>query len=147
MKNSRAVHAALASDGAIAMVHGLGGVGKSSITREYGWRNRNDYSVIWWLNAQTEDGIIEGLLRLGAMFVQGLDQLADRRAAAQRVVNSVLGGFDKPVLLVFDNLEDEGLMRTWLPRTARALATSRDTAWSADITADSVADLVARNRN
>ncbi len=102
---------------------------------EYGWRNRNDYSVIWWLNAQTEDGIIEGLLRLGAMFVQGLDQLADRRAAAQRVVNSVLGGFDKPVLLVFDNLEDEELMRTWLPRTARALATSRDTAWSADIAA------------
>ncbi len=129
------VHAALASDGAIAIVHGLGGVGKSSITREYGWRNRDDYSVIWWLNAQTEDGIIEGLLRLGAMFVQGLDQLADRRAAAQRVVNSVLGGFDKPVLLVFDNLEDEGLMRTWLPRTARALATSRDTAWSADIAA------------
>ena len=91
--------------------------------------------MIWWLNAQTEDGIIEGLLRLGAMFVQGLDQLADRRAAAQRVVNSVLGGFDKPVLLVFDNLEDEELMRTWLPRTARALATSRDTAWSADIAA------------
>ena len=130
-----AVHAALASDGAIAIVHGLGGVGKSSITREYGWRNRDDYSVIWWLNAQTEDGIIEGLLRLGAMFVQGLDQLADRRAAAQRVVNTVLGGFDKPVLLMFDNLEDEGLMRTWLPRTARALATSRDTAWSADIAA------------
>ena len=114
-----AVHAALQGDGAIAVVHGLGGVGKSSIAREYGWRNRDDYSVIWWLNAQTEDGIIEGLLRLGAMFVQGLDQLADRRVAAQRVVNSVLGGFDKPVLLVFDNLEDEGLMRTWLPRTGR----------------------------
>ena len=94
------------------------------------------YSVVWWLNAQTEDGIIDGLLRLGTMFVQGLDQLADRRIAAERVINSVLGGFDKPVLLVFDNLEDEALMRTWLPRTgAQALATSRDTAWSTDIMA------------
>ncbi len=55
--------------------------------------------------------------------------------AAQRVINSVLGGFDKPVLLVFDNLDDEPLMRTWLPRTARALATSRDAAWSADMNA------------
>jgi class 3 adenylate cyclase/tetratricopeptide (TPR) repeat protein len=130
-----AVHAALQHNGAIAVVHGLGGVGKSSIAREYGWRNRDVYSVAWWLNAQTEDGIVDGLLRLGAMFVQGLDQLADRRAAAQRVINSVLGGFDKPILLVFDNLEDETLMRTWLPRTVRALATSRDGAWSADVNA------------
>src|SRR5580700_6470668 len=130
------VQAALKNDGAIAVVHGLGGVGKSSIAREYGWRNREHYSVVWWLNAQTEDGIIDGLLRFGTMFVQGLDQLADRRVAAQRVINSVLGGFDKPVLLVFDNLENERLMRTWLPRTGtRALATSRDAAWSAEVTA------------
>jgi class 3 adenylate cyclase len=131
-----ALNGALKHDGAIAVVHGLGGVGKSSIAREYGWRNRDAYSVVWWLNAETEDGIIDGLLRLGTMFVQGLDQLPDRRVAAQRVINSVLGGFDKPVLLVFDNLENESLMRTWLPRTGtRALATSRDAAWSAEVTA------------
>ncbi len=130
-----AVRAALSGDGAIAAVHGLGGVGKSSVAREYGWRNRDAYSVIWWLNAQTEDGIIDALLRLGAMFVQGLDQLPDRRSAALRVVNSVLGGFDKPVFLVFDNLEDERLVRMWLPRTgAHALVTSRNTAWGADVT-------------
>jgi class 3 adenylate cyclase/tetratricopeptide (TPR) repeat protein len=129
------LQAALKNDGAMAVVHGLGGMGKSSIAREYGWRDRERYSVVWWLNAQSEDGIIDGLLRLGTMFVQGLNHLA-RRIAAERVINSVLGGFDKPVLLVFDNLEDEGLMRTWLPRTgARALATSRDAAWSTDITA------------
>lgn len=49
-----ALHAALAHDGAIAVVHGLGGVGKSSIAREFGWRHRDEYSVVWWLNAQTE---------------------------------------------------------------------------------------------
>jgi tetratricopeptide (TPR) repeat protein len=57
----------------------------------------------------------------------------DRRVAAQRVVNSVLSGFDKPVLLVFDNLEDDALLRAWLPRTgARVLVTSRDAALSCD---------------
>ncbi len=131
-----AVGAALQGDNAVAVIHGLGGVGKSSIAREYGWRNRDEYSVLWWLNAQTEDGIVDGLLRLGTMFEQGLDKLADRRVAAQRVINSVLGGFDKPALLVFDNLEDEGLMRSWLPRTGtRALATSRDAALSSEIIA------------
>ena len=79
-----AVHAALKTDDAVALVCGLGGVGKSSIAREYGWRNRDAYSVVWWLNTQTEDGIIDGLLRLGTMFAQGLDQLADRRVAASR---------------------------------------------------------------
>lgn len=130
-----AIDAALCRDAAVAAVHGLGGVGKSSVAREYAWRNRDRYSVIWWLGAQTEDGIIESLLRLGALFVRGLDQLSDRRAAAQRVMGSMLSGFAKPVLLVFDNLEDERLVRTWLPRTgARALVTSRSGAWSADVT-------------
>ncbi|HEY2475488.1 MAG TPA: tetratricopeptide repeat protein [Candidatus Cybelea sp.] len=129
-----AVHAALKTDGAVALVHGLGGVGKSSIAREYGWRHRDAYSVVWWLNAQTGGDVIDGLVRFGTMFAQGLEQLADRRAAAQRVINSVLGGFDKPVFLVFDNLEDEGLLRTWLPRTGtRALVTSREAAISSDI--------------
>ena len=131
-----AVHAALQSDGAVALIHGLGGVGKSSIAREYGWVNRRAYSVVWWLNAQTEDGIIDGLIGLGATFAQGLEQLADRRVAAQRVINSVLSGFDKPVLLVFDNLEDEGLLRAWLPRTgSRAIVTSRDAALTTGVTA------------
>jgi hypothetical protein len=56
-------------------------------------------------------------LRLGALFVRGLDRLADRRAAAQQVTATALTGFSKPVLLIFDNLEDERLLRSWLPRT------------------------------
>ena len=87
-------------DGAIsAVAHGMGGIGKSSVAREYGWRNRNRYSIVWWLNAQTEDGIIDSLLRLGATFIHGLDLLSDRRAAAQRVLHSMLGGLERPVLL------------------------------------------------
>ena len=125
---------ALRNGKAIAAVYGLGGVGKSSVAREFAWRNRDDYAVVWWLNAQTEDAIVEDLVRLGARSVRGLEQHANRRAAAQQVTGSVLAGFEKPVLLIFDNLEDERLVRTWLPRSgARALVTSRNAAWSADV--------------
>ncbi len=131
-----AIGAALSDGVAIAAVHGLGGVGKTSIAREYAWRDRDRYSIIWWLAAQTEDGIIDGLLRLGATFVRGIDDLADRRAAAQRVTGSVLSGFAKPALLIFDNLEDERLLRSWLPRTgARALVTSRNASWGPQVAA------------
>jgi tetratricopeptide (TPR) repeat protein len=129
-----AISAALRNGGCIAVLYGMGGVGKSSIVREYAWRNRESYAVIWWLGAQSEDAIVESLLRLGALFVRGLERHADRRAAAQQVASSVLSGFAKPVLLIFDDIDDERLLRTWLPRTgARALATSRSAAWSADI--------------
>jgi tetratricopeptide (TPR) repeat protein len=125
------IKVALAKDGAIAVVHGLGGVGKSSAAREFAWRNRDRYSVVWWLDAQTEESIVNGLLRLGALLVRGLDLLADRRGAAEQVVGSVLSGFSKPVLLIFDNLEDERLLRTWLPRTGScALVTSRNSTWT-----------------
>ncbi len=128
--------AAAFAHGNIAAVYGLGGVGKSSVAREYAWRSGERYSVTWWLNAQTEDGIIDGLIGLGVTFVNDLDQRADRRAAARHVVDTLLSGFDKPVLLVFDNLEEERHLRAWLPRTGtHALVTSRNAAWRADVTA------------
>ncbi|HEY6327639.1 MAG TPA: FxSxx-COOH system tetratricopeptide repeat protein [Candidatus Cybelea sp.] len=130
-----ALERVLARDGGIAALCGLGGLGKSSLAREYAWRNREAYAVIWWLNAQTEDALVEGLLRLGSIFVRGLDRHADRRAAAQQVVRTVLGGLSKPALLIFDNVEDERVLRAWLPRAgAHVLVTSRNTAWSSDVT-------------
>lgn len=130
-----ALGAALDRDGAAAL-YGLGGVGKSSLAREYAARNRDKYSVILWLDAQTEDGIIDGLLAFGATFVRGLDQIANRRMAAQRVVNSVLSGLDKSPLLIFDNLEEERHLRAWLPRDqAHALITSRNAMPNAGIPA------------
>lgn len=126
------IDAALA-DNAAAVIYGLGGIGKSSLAREYAWRNRERYAVEWWLNAETEDGIVDGLLRLGRLFSGDLDRLSDRRSAAQQVVTTMLGGFAKPVLLIFDNLEDERLLNAWRPRGAKLLVTSRDAALGGDV--------------
>jgi tetratricopeptide (TPR) repeat protein len=131
-----AIAVGLSSDGHVVAITGLGGAGKSSVAREYAWQNRDSYAVVWWLRAQTEDGIIDDLLRLGALLTRGLDQVADRRAAAQQVTHTMLSGFSKPVLLIFDNLEDERLLRTWQPRAgSEALVTSRNAVWGAGVTA------------
>lgn len=120
--------------GGVAVVFGLGGVGKSALAREYAARNQVRYSTICWLDAQTEDGIIEGLLRLGVVTAKGNDRLADRRIAAKRILDSVLTSSDRPPLFIFDNLQEERHLREWLPgREASALITSQNTAWGEDI--------------
>ncbi len=126
--------AALWEGGGQAAIHGLGGVGKSALAREYARRNRERYAAVWWLNAETEAGIIDGLVRLGSEFVPGLAKLDDRRSAAEHVAANVLSGLTKPVLLVFDNLDDERQLRTWSPRTAaHIMVTARHAVLGGDI--------------
>ena len=125
---------ALAGENAVVVVHGLGGTGKSSLAREFAWRNRGRYALTWWLNAQTENGIIDGFLRLGGLFLKGLDRLPDRREAALQVVRTAFADLGRPALLVFDNLEDEDVLRAWRPPSGvQVLATSRDAAWRGDV--------------
>ncbi len=131
-----ALDAAFAGDGATAAIYGMGGIGKSALAREYARRSRERYALVWWLRAQTEPELIDGLVQLGSTLVPNLEKAHDRRSAAENVVSNVLGGFTKPILLVFDNLEHERLLRTWRPQaTSHTLVTSRHAAWSSDVQA------------
>jgi len=113
-----------------AAVHGMGGVGKSALAKEYARRNRGDYSILWWLNAETEDGILSGLIRLGAHFIQNLEQEPDRAKAAKTALAHVFSVLDKPALLIFDNIDKPELLRQWRPReNAHVLVTSRIHGW------------------
>jgi hypothetical protein len=129
--------ALLLSQHSTVAAHGLPGTGKTVLVREYAWRNRERYAIVWWLQASDENTIIDGLLRLGALLSPGLDRVEtekDRRTAAQRVVGQLIRGFEKPTLLIFDNLENERWLREWRPQEGvHVLATSRITAWSAEV--------------
>ncbi len=125
--------AALLGSGAKTVVYGLGGTGKSAVAREFAWRNREQYAIIAWLDAETESGIIDGFIKIGSLFVSGLDQLTDRRRAAQQAKATMLGsiaGLTNPILLIFDNLASRQLLREWAPREGvQTLATSRNADW------------------
>lgn len=117
----------------IVAICGLGGMGKTTLARQYAWQQRDQYSVTWWLSAESESSILDGLLALGATFIPGHDKRTDRLAAAQQVTTSILSGLAKPALLVFDGLEDERLLDPWLPTKGKVIITSRNAVWRSEI--------------
>jgi TIR domain len=137
------IHQLLWSAPAAAMpqpvaVHGLGGTGKSVVAREYALRNQDNYAGVWWLNAAAPhdgspgfEGVDRALVELGATFVRDLDQVQDRAKAARQTLELIAhGGFEKPWLLVYDNVDDTRVLREWAPiGNAHVLVTSRLSGW------------------
>jgi hypothetical protein len=128
-------------EGQTAAVYGLSGVGKSVLAHEYAYRSREEYAGVWWLNAarakdsKTWDGLEAGLVELGSIFIRGLDQVQDRAAAARQALDFIAGGgFAKPWLLVYDNVDDTAVLRQWgSSDNVRVLATSRLGPWPAGV--------------
>ena len=89
-------------------MHGWGGAGKSAgRARVRLAQPRCGISVVWWLNAQTEEGVIDGLLRLGAMFQQRRRGKSPDRRAAATARNQLAVERLRPMVARFDNFEDE----------------------------------------
>ncbi len=95
---------------------GLGGIGKTQIAIEYTYRYAHDYAAILWVGAENRESILSSftafadLLRLPER--QDHDQ--DRVIAAVKLWLTS----HREWLLIFDNVEDIGLLKTVLP-TAR----------------------------
>jgi CO dehydrogenase nickel-insertion accessory protein CooC1 len=53
------LEAALAGggDAVVQAVHGLGGIGKSTLATRYAATHRRDFDVIWWVTANAPAGI------------------------------------------------------------------------------------------
>jgi hypothetical protein len=77
----------------------------------------------------------QGLVGLVNIFIRGLDQITDRAAAARHTLRFIAdGGFSKPGLLIYDNVDDATLLRHWGPvGNAHVVMTSRLRGWSASI--------------
>ena len=126
-----------------AAVHGLGGIGKSTLAREFARAAAvaGRYSGVWWLRAEkskdsaTWDGIEQGLADLRAVLFPGLEPPKERAKAARDTLNFLgSGGFEKPWLLVYDNVDDEEVLETWAPpANVQVLMTSRLGNWGAEV--------------
>jgi ATP/maltotriose-dependent transcriptional regulator MalT len=66
------IHKALSSDGhrRIAVLHGLGGIGKTQLSIEYAKRHRNSHSAIFWLNIKDKDSLKQSFAKVARQILQ-----------------------------------------------------------------------------
>ena len=127
--------AALTNAGHVVQtVAGMAGVGKSVLAREFAWRHREDYEGVWWIAAETRQGLLAGLAELGARLSREIAAETQTEKAARRTLEVIEGaGFAKPWLLVYDNVEGPRALDGLTPRAgAHVLVTTRRTGWDGE---------------
>ncbi len=115
--------------GAIATLHGMRGVGKTTLAACYAELNRGDYRATWWIRAQTEAGMRADLVALGVRL--GWVGADDKEASGLAVVMERLRHEGEGILLIFDNAADANALKPYLPRGGgcQVLVTSSAQAW------------------
>jgi tetratricopeptide (TPR) repeat protein len=106
---------------------GMGGVGKTQLALAYAQRYRTDYTLGWWVPAETQLGMITALANLAVEL--GLPaELPPAELAAR--ARDALGDRSK-WLVIFDNAPDPVAVAEYLPGSGggHVLVTSRDSAW------------------
>lgn len=90
----------------VAAVHGLGGIGKSTLAARYASTHAARYNPVWWITADSAPAVQTGLAGLAVGLQPGLAESLPLGALAQRAIAwlSAHPGW----LLVLDNVTDPG---------------------------------------
>ncbi len=114
---------------AITALHGLRGVGKTTLAAAYAERHRTDYRATWWIRAQTAEGMRADLVGLGVRL--GWVTADEKEEPALAVVMERLRNEGEGLLLIYDNAVDAKALKAYLPAGGRAhaLVTSNAPAW------------------
>jgi tetratricopeptide (TPR) repeat protein len=114
---------------AITALHGLRGVGKSTLAVAYAHRRREDYQATWWIRAEMESTMRADLVslgvRLGWVAADAAEEVAINATLAR------LGDDGGGVLLIYDNANNSREIQKYLPRSgaARIVVTSTAPDW------------------
>jgi hypothetical protein len=114
---------------AITALHGLRGIGKTTLAAAYADRHRSDYRATWWIRAQTEASMRSDLVALGVRL--GWVGAEDEEEPALATVMERLCHEREGILLVFDSAIDADAVKFYLPRggATKVLVTSNAHAW------------------
>ena len=114
---------------AVTALHGLRGVGKTTLAAAYAERHRDEYRATWWIRAQTEATMRADLVALGAR----LNWVAadEKEEPALAAVMDRLRHEGHGILLIYDNAIDGSTVRPYLPPGGgvQVLVTSNAHAW------------------
>lgn len=113
---------------------GMGGIGKTQLAVEFCYRFGRFFDGVYWLNAH-ESNLETEIAACG--LEMGLENLPNHLSG--QVEQTIRAWQEKSMcLVVLDNLEDQSVLTTWLPRFngLRILITSRHQNWNADFGID-----------
>lgn len=109
-------------------ITGMGGVGKSETAKEYAFRYGKDYSLIWWVNAETHETMDESYIAFAKKYKLGLP-----KDKLEKIIEDVKDWMreNDNWLFIYDNAEDEKIVNSYRPSSCRKgqhiLVTSRNT--------------------
>ena len=114
---------------AITALHGLRGVGKTTLAAAYAEKHKSDHRATWWLRAQSESTLRADLVGLGVR-LEWVSPDAKEEAAVGAVLER-LRHEGAGILLIYDNAIDANSLRAFLPAggAAKILVTSNAHNW------------------
>jgi tetratricopeptide (TPR) repeat protein len=126
------IKVALTSDkgrAAITALHGLRGVGKTTLAAAYAEQHRADYRATWWIRAENESTIRADLVGLGVRL--GWVAVDEKEEPALVTVRERLRDEGEGILLIFDNAVDADSVESYFPSggVSQVLVTSNSHAW------------------
>ena len=112
------LHTALSSGGRAALsqpmaISGLGGIGKTQTAIEYAHRYKDDYQAILWVKAHARESMV-----LDFAAIAGLLNLPEKDAQDQSLAVAAVKRWlegNNGWLLIFDNADNPGLIKEFLP--------------------------------
>jgi len=124
------VHELLTHEGAprLAVLSGMGGVGKTSVAAEYAHRHLTEVGVAWQVRCEDPAVLAQDMAELAAQV--GGRELADPRDPVASA-HAVLAAFPSEWLLIFDNAADEPCLARFVPPAGpgRVVVTSQSQHW------------------
>lgn len=102
----------------VAVVHGLGGMGKTQLAAAYAKQYQEDYSAVFWLNARDETSLRQGFMRAAdrilrehpsVMYVRNAVESRDLNEAVQAVKRWLDNSRNDRWLVIYDNHDNPKL--------------------------------------
>ncbi|KAK4141202.1 uncharacterized protein C8A04DRAFT_39242 [Dichotomopilus funicola] len=102
----------------VAVVHGLGGMGKTQLAVAYTKRHREDYSAVFWLNARDETSLKQAFARVAdrilrehpsVVYVRDAVESRDLNQAVQAVKRWLDNSKNDRWLVIYDNYDNPRL--------------------------------------
>ncbi|WP_218721619.1 FxSxx-COOH system tetratricopeptide repeat protein [Nocardia sp. MH4] len=87
----------------VQAVHGLGGIGKSTLVARWAGTGEHGYAPVWWINADTAASVEQGLARFAATLQPALGQVLTAEQLAEGALQWL--ATHTGWLLVLDNVE------------------------------------------